>query len=133
MENDIEFCAMINEKNINISEIGKYDKFVTFKKDHYDQFQFVNAPFMFHTNEMTCEELTKDKIYLAQITMINARKKSLEKQIDFEYQKKMQKKIDKFYKLKNELKEKKLEIEKNMFEKAGIFEWERKNISKLMS
>ena len=61
MENDIEYLKFDFDKSVNISEIGKYGKFVDFNKLPFE-YTFmslfpINTPFAFHTNQMTKEKL----------------------------------------------------------------------------
>lgn len=94
MKNDIEpVVSFLDEKSVNISEIGKYGKFASFKQDHNDKFQFKNPPFMFYTNEMVCEKLDEADIFLSMERM----ESYLEKRIAHE--------LKQDWKLQNKIKE----------------------------
>lgn len=94
MKNDIEVAlSSLDERSVNISKIGKYDKFVEFKKDHLDQFQLVKDFIMFHTDEMKCEKLTKEDTFSAMENMMV----NLEKRIQIE--------LNQDYKLQDKIKE----------------------------
>ena len=116
MENDIEPLIGFDGLSTNISNIGKYDKFATFKKDHLDTFQFVNVPFMFYTNEMICQKLLPEQCFFAMENMKLYIEKRIKNELKQDY--KLQCKIEKILqKAKERIKKLELKPKKKLQEK----------------
>lgn len=86
MKNDIEPWIGFDGSGVNISEIDKYDKFVSFKKDEQNLFQFDNPLFMFYTDEMTCEDYKEEDGFLSAERMKEALEKRIENELKQDYE-----------------------------------------------
>ena len=89
MNNDIEPWLGFDGQGVNLSKIGKYDKFVEFefskhnpKDDHFNIIRFKTPPFMFHTDQLTCEEYSKKMGSKAIASLYHNTKKAIEKEIE---------------------------------------------------
>lgn len=87
MENDINIdIADYFENCINLSEIGKYDKFINFKpmpNEYSNNVLFPkNTQFRFTTNELKKEKLTKHDMDCALDRMYFAVKDNIEKELN---------------------------------------------------
>ncbi len=75
MDKDIEILNDLPNCNesVNLSEIGKYDKFINFvpmPKEYDSMVLFPKyIPFMFHNNEMVKEKLSDSERFLAMVRM----------------------------------------------------------------
>jgi hypothetical protein len=86
MENDIEPILELDKPSINISKIGKYDRFVEFTKYHdktldINDIQFRKPPFLFHTDNQTAFSLNESDKFLAMARMQIAAEKNIEAEL----------------------------------------------------
>lgn len=119
MDKDIEILHDLPNcrESVNLSEIGKYDKFINFvpMPPEYDSMALFpkDTPFMFHNNEMSKGKLIESDRFLAMERMQNAINKKIEEELkeNCVLQKKIKKIEDKIreYKEKARLKIQKLE------------------------
>jgi hypothetical protein len=119
MNKDIEpvIHSDFRSDSTNISDIGKYDKFINFvpmPKEYDNMVLFPkDIPFMIHNNEMSKDKLTESERFLAMERMQNAMDEKIKEELKENYD--LQKKIEeiedkvKVYKEKAQLKIQKLE------------------------
>ena len=86
MENDIEPWLGFDESAVNISDIGKYDKFVDFKvftsKDGETKIELSpRYPYTFTTDEMVGRKLTESDRFLAMERMQEALDNRIEEEL----------------------------------------------------
>jgi hypothetical protein len=87
MENDIE--AILSDasgyKSVNISDIGKYGKFINFAKmppEYNSKVLFPNdTPFMFHTDSMTIEKIKDFNTFTAMYNLENNIKNAIKQEL----------------------------------------------------
>ena len=109
MENDIEPGLGSDQNAINISKIGKYDKFIDFKifksQDSEIKIEYPrNAFFLFTTNKMLSKKLKESDCFLAMANMQTYLDDKIEEELKenlklqekiLKIEKKAQKRIDK--------------------------------------
>jgi hypothetical protein len=94
MINDIE---KIDNADINLDEIGKYGKFINFVKipKEYNMVLFpANIPFLFNTNELVKEKLSKEERFSAMKRMKECLDKKIEDELKEDFKLKIKEKYN---------------------------------------
>jgi hypothetical protein len=132
MEKDIE---PLDNVDINLSEIGKYGKFINFVKipKEYNTVLFpADIPFIFTTNELKKEKFTEQDHFLAMFRMQKCLNNKIESELKEDY--KLQSKIkDIEFKTKKRIEKLKEKPLKKLQKKYGIDRFDKYFESKLES